>query len=97
MKTETMAAIMWLCLAMPLFAFDGGPPRQGPGPNFQQRKAEMLKRIDERLIRLQQMKACIQAARNPDDAMACRDKFGMKNGPEDQRDERRGPPRRQGF
>ncbi len=82
MKTATMVALISLGLVIPAFAIEGGPPPQGPGPNFELRKADMLKQIDQRLTRLQQMKACIQAARNHDDARACREKFGMKNGPE---------------
>ncbi len=50
--------------------------------NFEPQKAEILKRIDQRLTRLQQMRGCIQAAHTWDDARACKEKFGMKNLPE---------------
>ena len=81
MKTATIAALISLSLVMPAFAIEGGQPTQGPGPNFEVRKAEMLKNIDQRLARLQQMRACIQAARTRDDARACREKFGTKDAP----------------
>ncbi len=81
MKTGAIVALILLSLVIPAFAIEGGQPPQGPGPNFEVRKAEILKRIDERMARLQQMKACIQAARTRDDATACREKFGIKDGP----------------
>lgn len=54
---------------------NGGPPPQGAGPqggspdgeggqNFQQRKAELIKRISDRL-------ACVQAASTPEAMRAC--------------------------
>jgi hypothetical protein len=82
MKTATMVALIFLGLVISAFAIEGGPPPQGPGPNFELRKADILKEIDQRLTRLQQMKACIQAARSHDDARTCREKFGMRNGPD---------------
>ncbi len=85
MRRVALAAIVSLSMMMPVFAFDGGQPPRGPGGNFEARKGEILKRIDERITRLQQMKACIQAARTHEDAKACREKFGNKNGPENRR------------
>jgi Spy/CpxP family protein refolding chaperone len=85
MKRATIAALISLLLVMPAFAIDGGGPPQGPGQNLEQRKAEILKRIDERLARLQQMKACIQRARTQDDARACREKFEVRDRPENRR------------
>jgi len=93
MKTAALAALISLSIVMPAFATEGGQPRIGPGPDFELRKAEILKRIDQRLTRLQEMKACIQAARTRDDARACREKFEMKNGPEKGRDKRGGGPK----
>ncbi len=81
MKTAGIVALISLSLVIPAFAIDGGQPPQGPGSNFEARKADILNRIDQRIAGLQQMKACIQAARTPNDARACREKFGMKNAP----------------
>ncbi len=65
MKNVTLAVLISLFLAIPAVATDGGgPPRGKPGQDFEQRKAEILKRIDERLARLQQERGCIQAARS---------------------------------
>ena len=79
-STIIAAALLSLCFAMPAFAIELGQQPQGTGPNFEERKAEILKRIDGRLTSLQQMKACIQTAHNSDDAKACREKFGLKEG-----------------
>ncbi len=83
MKAILMAAaLVSLSFATSAFAFEGGQPRQGPGQNFELKKQEILKRIDERMARLQEMKVCIQAAKTHEDARACREKFGPKDGPE---------------
>ncbi len=49
---------------------------------FEVEKAEILKRIEKRLARLQQMRSCIQAAHTSEEARTCREKFGLKGGPE---------------
>jgi hypothetical protein len=82
MRTALLAALISLSVAIPAFALDGGQPPKGPGADFEGRKTEILNRVDERLTSLQQMKACIQTARTSDDAKACRDKFGLKQGRE---------------
>jgi hypothetical protein len=75
MKTAMIAAAVSILLAAPAFAADNAPQTKGPGPNFEQRKSEILKRIDERIARNQEEKACVQAAQNHNDIKACRDKF----------------------
>jgi hypothetical protein len=61
--------------ALPVLAFDNPPRQMAPGPNFEQRKAEIINRIDQRIARIQEEKACVQAAQNHDDIRACREKF----------------------
>ena len=80
MRAAVLTALISLSFAIPVFAMDEGQPPRGTGPNFEERKAEILKRIDERLTSLQQMKVCIQTARTSDDAKACRERFGPKEG-----------------
>jgi hypothetical protein len=46
-----------------------------PGPNFEKVKAEQLKRLEQRLVHLQEEKNCIQAAANYEAVKACREKF----------------------
>lgn len=75
MKTATIAVAVSILFAVPVFAVDNAPQPKGPGPNFEQRKAEILKRIDGRIARNQEERACVQAAQNHNDIKACRDKF----------------------
>ncbi|HTP65070.1 MAG TPA: hypothetical protein VMJ66_06730 [Geobacteraceae bacterium] len=75
MKRTLIAAAVALFLAAPALADNTAPQPKGPGPNFEQRKAEILKRIDERIARNQEEKACVQAANSPADIKACREKF----------------------
>lgn len=75
MKTAIMIVSASLLFAVSAFATDAAPQQKGPGPNFEQNKAEILKRIDQRISRNQEEKSCIQAAKNHDDVRACRDKF----------------------
>lgn len=77
MKTAMIAVVVSILFTVPAFADDNAPqPKgKGPGPNFEQRKSDILKRIDERIARNQEEKTCVQAAKNHDDLKACRDKF----------------------
>lgn len=68
------ATILALAFASPVFASDVSQQPAGPGPDFKQRKAEMLKNLDERISGLQREKKCIQSANSPEDVRACRDK-----------------------
>jgi hypothetical protein len=70
-----VSAVVTLMVAVPAFAVDNPPPQKGQGQNFEQRKAEIIKRIDERIARNQEEKTCVQGANNHNDLKACRDKF----------------------
>jgi len=74
MKTTMMAVCVSILFAVPAFAADTDPQTKAPGLNFEQQKADILKRIDERIARTQEEKSCIQAAKNHGDVGACRDK-----------------------
>ncbi|MDA8101154.1 MAG: hypothetical protein M0042_16165 [Nitrospiraceae bacterium] len=74
-----------------------GPAMQGAGGNretFSERKARILKLFDERKTRLEQEKACVDAAQNDEDLMKCRPQRPMRGG-EGGPDGRRGGPRPQ--
>ena len=73
-KTLIAAVALSLVLAVAAFAADSGQPGNVPGPNFDQRKAEILKMLDERMASLQEAKSCIQAANNQNDIKTCREK-----------------------
>jgi hypothetical protein len=86
MKRAVITAIVLsLALVAPAFAIESNAPPNAPpktpAATFDQRKAQMLKYIDERSTRLQQEKACVQATKNDDDLRSCMGKFGPPHGP----------------
>ena len=75
MKTAlTAAALLSLVFVVPSFAAEGGQPPNAQGQTFEQRQANILKMIDERIASLQEGKTCVQSARNDDDLKACKEK-----------------------
>ncbi len=72
-KAFSIAIAITLAFALPALA------QQARGPGFEERKAEVLKHIDERIARNEQEKACVQAAMSHQDLMACKDKFAPPN------------------
>jgi len=70
-----VSAMLALAFAIPAFAVEGGQPAKAPEVSFEQRKADMLDHIDRRITRLQDEKACIQAAKDRDELKLCWDKF----------------------
>lgn len=91
------AAVLSLAFAMPAFAVEGGQPAneakdakelkvtpKAPGDNFAQRKAVLLKRLDERIASMQQERKCIKASKTPEEAGNCR--AGRMGGRRDRRD-----------
>ena len=75
MKTTMITTAVAILLAMPAFAVNNPLPKQGQTLSFPQRKAEILKRIDERINRSKQERACIQATKTNEDIKACWEKF----------------------
>lgn len=75
MKTKIISAVFAMFLAVPAFAVDNSSQPKSPGPNFEQHRGDILKRIDARIARNQEEKSCVQAAKNHDDVKGCRDKF----------------------
>jgi hypothetical protein len=74
-----------LLFAVPSIAFDGGQAEQGSGATFEQRKSEFLVRIDQRLARLQEVRACVSAAATPEALRACMARQGGETGQNRQR------------
>ena len=73
MKTVVFAVVaLSLILAVSAFAIEGTQPSKETVPNFEQLKADHLKKLEERMTSLQQEKACVQAAKSQDDLRACR-------------------------
>ena len=69
------AAVLSLACCVPAFAVEGGQPPKVQTVTFEQKKAEILKTIDQRLTNLQEEKSCVQAATNHDDLQACWEKL----------------------
>jgi hypothetical protein len=75
---KKIAATLVFLFSFTLLAMAADNPGQGQkdqGANFVQRKEMMLKRIDERIAHLQEVKSCIQASTKPEDMKACREKM----------------------
>ena len=66
-----VAAVLSLIFAGLAFAAESIQPSAGNAPNFEQMKADHLKRIDDRIKSLQEAKVCTQAAKNQDGLRAC--------------------------
>jgi hypothetical protein len=82
MKRAVIATLIFsLAFALPAFAVESNEPQKGPAPTFEQRKAQDLKRLDDRSTKLQEEKACVQATKNDNDLKACREKFRPPHGP----------------
>ncbi len=82
-----VAAVLSLVFTVPAFAVEGNQPPAGTVPNFEQIKADHLKRLGDRINSLQEEKVCAQAAKNQDDLKACWSKH--KGEMKEQRDEMR--------
>jgi hypothetical protein len=82
----TMAILFALTITSVTFASEekvappaeGSQPTKETGPNFEQMKANHLKKLDKWMNSLQQEKACVQAAKNQDDLSTCRLKHKAK-------------------
>ncbi|MBF0524025.1 MAG: hypothetical protein HQK56_02885 [Deltaproteobacteria bacterium] len=80
-KSLIGAIVLSMALAVPVFAADNTAPQKGAtGAGFEERKADVLKRIDARMARIQQEKDCVNAAKSHDELKACRDKYGPPGG-----------------
>ena len=76
--TITMAILFALTITSVTFAeekvvpsIEGSQPTKGTSPNFEQMKANHLKKLNERINSIKQEKTCVQAAKNQEDLRAC--------------------------
>jgi hypothetical protein len=72
---KVIIATAFALYALPLYAVDTPPASAKPGPNFEQHKADVIKKIDAVIAYRQEEKACVQAAKTHAELKACRDKF----------------------
>jgi len=68
------AVVLSLVFAVSGFAIDSSQPLGDTAPNFEQMKADHLKKLDDRMASLQKEKVCVEAAKNQDDLRVCRSK-----------------------
>lgn len=73
-RALSAVALLSLVFAVQAFAVDGGNPATSSGKTFEQRQANILKMIDERIASMQEGRTCVQAAKNDEDIKACREK-----------------------
>ena len=71
-KTLFALGAATLLFALPALAANGDQSGQGSNVPFEQRKAQILQRIDERLAHMQQVRTCVAAATTPEALRACR-------------------------
>ena len=73
-KTPIAAGVLSFVFAASVFAAGETKPPMESAPDFDQKKTEVLKRIDEQMRHLQEAKTCIKEAKNQDEMKACRQK-----------------------
>ena len=69
-----VAAVVSLVFALTAFAVEGVQPPKETSVNFEQMKADHMKKLDGRINDLQQEKTCVEAAKNHADLTTCRSK-----------------------
>jgi hypothetical protein len=72
MKSLVIAVTVTALCVTSVFAAED---KVGGGQNFETKKAEVLKRIEQRIAHNTEEKACVQAAASHDALKACREKF----------------------
>ncbi len=89
MKSTLIAAAIASVLAIPAFAADPLARQDRQGQTVEQKKAEIIQHIEERISNSQAEKSCVQSAQTHDSIKACRDKYRPKQRGEGQGQERR--------
>jgi hypothetical protein len=71
MKRIVVVIAALLLFAGQSIAANGSEAGQASGATFEQRKAAVLDRIDQRMARLQEARACVSAATTPEALRTC--------------------------
>jgi hypothetical protein len=81
------AIVLSLVFAVSAFAIEGSEQLGQTAPNFEQMKADHLKKLDDRMTSLKKEKVCVEAAKNQDDLRVCRSahRADMKENRDDMR------------
>lgn len=67
-KAAIAAAVLSLSLAVPVFAVDSGQSQP-----FAQKRATIIKKLDERIRKTKEAQNCVQASKTMDDLKVCRE------------------------
>ena len=74
MKGKTFIIVVLLAFTVPALAAGEDEKSVKSIPSFAERKAEVLKNLDNQILSLQETKTCIQAAKDHNAIKACREK-----------------------
>ncbi len=85
-------AVALVGLSISGLAFAGPGPGPGKPEKFEEHKTKMLADLDQRIVKIQEHRACVAAAANPDGMKKCRD--AMKAFHDEMSKQRRGGPGR---
>lgn len=77
---RTTATILGALFVLCAFSVEPGYSAGAPSANFEQRKAEQLRRLDQRMTRLRDERSCIEGASNEAAIKSCREKLKTGNG-----------------
>jgi len=75
MKTAIITAVLAGLFTIPAFAADSPTTTKSPGRGIEQKKAEILQHIQERITNSQAEMTCVKSAQSHDDLKACREKY----------------------
>jgi hypothetical protein len=82
MKRSVVAAmVLSFVIVVPGFAAESDEPAKGLASPMEQRKAQILQSLDQRITGLQKEKECVKAVKSDEDLNACTKKFGPARGP----------------
>ena len=79
MKNLAWLGLSALLAVTPVFASPDDAPRNNKA-TFEQKKAAMLKKMDERMVKMQEGRKCLEAATTPEDAQKCKADHGGEMG-----------------
>lgn len=73
-----MLGVSLIFIGSVAFAADNAVAKKDGKEGFEQKKAEVLSHIDERIARLQHERECVNGTKNHEDLKACKEKFKVE-------------------
>lgn len=84
MKALLISALLTGIWLIPAFAADRDTNPPGSQPTVEQKRAEIMEKISQRIARSQEEMACVQSASSHAELKACREKYRPDPKPERQ-------------